>query len=123
MMGDEKVNYGFLMPCDPNKSGNLQIKWNKKDNRFDLKKVVTATCLDDPAILPNPARDGFDTHRGTGTGKYNGSSGATVEWTFTDAGKSGNNDTAAIIIKDAVGNIVLSFSGTLNEKGDNKTHK
>lgn len=72
-------------------------------------------------IAPNPPAAGFDTYVGAGTGNDNGQPGATVKFTFTDAGEPGKNDTAEIEVK--VGSTtVLSVSGTLNS-GNQQAHK
>ena len=39
-----------------------------------------------------PPASSFDTVTGTGTGWYDGQSGATIEFKFTDAGEPGRND-------------------------------
>jgi hypothetical protein len=119
--GNMRATYGFVLPCDPNRNNNLEVNWDS-GNRFHLENLTTASCTDDPAIMPNPPKAGFDTYHGTGTGLYNGSPNATADWTFTDAGEPGNKDTARIIIRDANGNTVLSVSGTL-KGGNNQAHK
>ena len=61
-------------------------------------------------------------NKGKGVGAYNGVSGATAEWTFTDAGEPGKNiDDAKIVIKDVNGNPVLSVTGLLNS-GNQQAH-
>ncbi|MCZ7357095.1 MAG: hypothetical protein O8C66_05540 [Candidatus Methanoperedens sp.] len=118
----ERVTHGFELNCNASKApNNLQVNWGK-NNKFHLESLTTATCSDDPAIAPNPPAAGFDTYTGTGTGSYNGVSGATIEWTFTDAGEPGTSDSATIVIKDSSGNIVLSVSGNL-KNGNQQAHK
>ena len=113
--------FGFELHCDAKRNpNNLEVNWGNGSN-FHLERLTTASCSDNPAIVPNPPAAGFDTYRGTGTGRYKGSSGATAEWTFTDAGEPGTNDTAKIVIKDAGGNTALSVSGNLTG-GDNQAH-
>lgn len=117
-----KVTHGFELKCDASKTPNsLEVNWGK-GNKFHLESLASASCTDDPAIIPNPPAAGFDTYQGTGTGRYNGVAGATAEWTFTDAGEPGKNDFATILIKDSSGNIVLSVSGNLNG-GNQQAHK
>lgn len=117
-----KVTHGFELQCDAKKApNNLEVNWGK-GNKFHLENLTTATCSDDPAIVPNPPVAGFDTYKGIGIGQYNGVSGATAEWTFTDAGEPGKKDIAAIVIKDASSNIVLTVSGHLNS-GNQQAHK
>lgn len=117
-----RVTHGFEFHCNtaelPN---NLEVNWGSGNN-FHLENLVLASCSDDPAITPNPPIAGFDTYSGFGTGRYNGVSGATVEWTFTDAGEPGTKDTARLVIRDTGGNVVLSVAGNL-DRGNHQTHK
>ena len=74
-----------------------------------------------PNLGESPPVAGFDTYVGSGTGRYNGVSGATATWTFSDAGEPGRNDTFQITILDDMGNPVLTVSGTL--KGNHQAHE
>jgi hypothetical protein len=116
-----RVTHGFELYCSlsdgPN---NLQVNWGK-GNKFHLTSLTSAACTDDPAISPNPPTATFDTYTGSGTGTYNGQAGATADWTFTDAGEPGTNDTATLTIKNAANVVVLSVSGTLNS-GNHQAH-
>jgi hypothetical protein len=58
---------------------------------------------------------------GTGTGSYKGQSGATVSFTFTDAGEPGRADVASITVKDAGGKTVLTVSGPVSN-GNQQAH-
>ena len=71
--------------------------------------------------LINPPAAGFDTYKGKGTGRLNGAAGASAEWTFTDAGEPGKNDTATIEIKNSSNVVVLTVSGKLN-RGNQQAH-
>lgn len=116
-----KVTHGFELQCNSTKTpNNLEVNWGKGNN-FHLDAVTTATCSDDPSITPTPPKANFDTYKGTGTGKLNGKAGATIEWTFTDAGEPGKNDSAKIIIKDSSSTTVLSVSGNL-KSGNQQAH-
>lgn len=116
-----RVTHGFELHSDITKGpNNLEVNWGK-GNAFHLENLTAASCTDDPSIGPNPPTAGFDTYSGKGIGRYNGVSGARAEWTFTDAGEPGKNDTATIKIWDANGNIVLSVSGKLNN-GNHQAH-
>ena len=117
-----RVTHGFELHCDVSQlPNNLEVNWDK-GNKFHLDSLTTVSCTDDPTIVPNPPDAGFDTYVGTGTGSYNGVSGATAEWTFTDAGEPGKNDFAKIVIKDKNNVVVLSVSGYLNS-GNQQAHK
>jgi hypothetical protein len=64
----------------------------------------------------------FDTFVGSGTGRLNGESGATIEFTFTDQGEPGKTaDTASIQIKDAGANVVVTVDGSIN-RGNHQAH-
>lgn len=118
----KRVTHGFELNCDKTKTpNNLEINWGKS-NKFHLDTLTSASCTDDSSIDPGKPGVEFDTYKGTGTGKYNGVVGATAQWTFTDAGEPGSNDTASIQITDVYGNVVLTVSGNLNN-GNQQAHK
>ncbi len=120
-VGTSNVRHGFELHCDagvgPN---NLQVSWSK-GNKFHLETLESATCSDDPTITPNPPEAGFDTYVGKGMGRYNGVSGYTIEFKFTDAGEPGINDHAKISITAPDSSVVLSVSGNIN-RGNQQAH-
>ena len=117
---DSRVTHGFTLQCDATDGpNNLQVNWN--GNRFHLEDLSSAVCSDDPSIDPRPPVANFDTYQGAGTGRYNGVSGATAQWNFTDAGEPGRNDLAQIVITNAGGNIVLWVAGNLHN-GNHQAH-
>lgn len=119
---NERVTHGFTLHCNPNSlPNNLEVNWGKGNN-FKLTALTSVVCSDDPAIVPTPPSAGFDTYVATGTGKYNGVAGATISFTFTDAGEPGKKDTATMVIKDAGGATVQTVSGNLNS-GNQQAHK
>lgn len=118
---NKRITHGFTLQCDViNGPNNLQVNWGK-GNTFHLDSLTSATCVNDPAIAPKPPTADFDTYVGTGTGSFNGVSGATATWIFTDDGEPGKNDHATIVITDDSG-IVLSVSGNLHN-GNHQAHK
>lgn len=120
--GNGRVTHGFELHCDVSKApNNLQVNWGK-NNKFHLESLNAALCSDDPAIEPKPPTAGFDIYEGKGTGRYNGISGATIKWKFTDAGEPGKSDSATMSIWDAGGNLVISVSGNLNS-GNQQAHE
>ncbi len=119
---NKRITHGFTLQCDvTNGPNNLEVNWGKGNN-FHLTSLTTAICTDDSTIKPNPPAAGFDTYIGAGTGKLNGVSGATIAFTFTDAGEPGKNDHATIVIDDGTSIIVLSVSGNL-KNGNHQAHK
>ncbi|MEE8466214.1 MAG: hypothetical protein V3S68_07010 [Dehalococcoidia bacterium] len=117
-----RVTHGFTLHCDvADGPSRLQVNWGR-GNRFYLENLTSAYCSDDPAIEPQPPAAQFDTYRGAGDGRYNGASGATIEFMFIDTGQPGVDDTAAIVITDAGGDVVLDISGNL-QRGDHQAHE
>ncbi|MGH2605895.1 MAG: choice-of-anchor P family protein, partial [Anaerolineales bacterium] len=112
--GGTTVTHGFVLHCDASRTpNNLQVNWGG-GNKFHLESLTSASCSDEPVIEEAPPEAGFDTYKGTGSGRFNGVSGATAEWTFTDAGEPGkNNDSASIVIMDKNGMTVLDVQSTL----------
>jgi hypothetical protein len=108
-----RVTHGLELHCEisdlPN---NLEINFG--GNRFHLDVETSASCSVDPTT-------GIATIIGTGTGTYNGTAGATISFTLTDAGEPGSNDFASFLISSG-GNVVLSASGTLTF-GNQQFHK
>lgn len=120
-IGNTGTRHGFELHCNITQSpNNLEVNWGK-GNKFHLDTLTAAICSDDPNISPNPPAAGFNTYKGKGTGTYNGVAGATAEWTFTDAGEPGTNDTATIKITDVNNNVVLNVSGKLSS-GNQQAH-
>jgi len=106
-------------PHKKNTPNNLEVNWGA-GNKFHLETLTAAVCFADASIDATPDAAQFNTLIGTGTGAYNGLPGAVAQFTFTDAGEPGQNDTAKIVIK--VGsNSVLSAVGTLNN-GNQQAH-
>ena len=111
-IGTTSFKHGFVLQCDATDGPNsLEVNWGK-GNKFHLETLTSASC--------SPPGAGFDTYDGAGTGRLNGTAGATAEWTFTDAGEPGTADFADIVITDAQGN-VFSASGFLS-KGNHQAH-
>ena len=115
-----RVTHGFTLHCHPSdQPNNLQVNW--AGNSFHLEELELAVCTDDPSINETPPNADFDTYFGRGTGRYNGVSGATAVWVFTDDGQPGRADFMAIVITDAGGNTVLDEAGNL-AGGNHQAH-
>jgi hypothetical protein len=103
-----RVRYTFELHCDVTVPPNpLNVDWDT-GNAFQLSTLIAATCSDDPSVSGVAS---FDTYSGSGTGTVNGVTGATAQWTFTDAGDPGSGDTAHITISDAAGKVILTIAG------------
>jgi hypothetical protein len=114
-----RTTHGMILHCDTRNPNNLQINW--EGNTFHLTDLASAACPDTAGITPNPPDAEFDTFIGFGEGRLNGDPGATIVFTFTDAGEPGTADTAEITIFDPDGWQVLSIAGTLTF-GNHQAH-
>lgn len=120
-VGGARVTHGFTLHCNPADGPNrLQVSWGG-GNKFHLESLTSALCSNQGAD-PAPPKAGFDTYQGLGTGRYNGVSGATIEWTFTDRGEPGVNDSGRILVKDPLGMTVLDVPVTKLDKGNHQSH-
>lgn len=105
------AHHGFTLHCDATVTPDrLEINWKDatgNTHRFHLLTETDAACSDDPLISPNPPNASFDTHSGKGTGRYDGTIGATVDWKFKDAGEPGTLDSECIRVRDQSNAVVL----------------
>jgi hypothetical protein len=116
-----RVRHGLVLSCDADDAPHrLQVTWGK-GSKFHLENITSSACSDDETIDPGSPASDFDAYTGAGTGRYNGVSGATAEWRFTDAGEPGVDDRVMLIVKDSGGATVLSVDGTL-EGGNHQAH-
>jgi len=117
------VHHGFELRCDVHdQRQNLEVNWGKGEH-FHLEHVTTVQCYDNPAINPGHPNAPFDTMVISGTGKYNGKNGATIQALFSDAGEPGSHDAVSMVIKDENGNIVLNVPLTTLISGNQQAHR
>ena len=110
-----RVSHGFELHCNPVIGPNtLQI--NFEGNSFHMETLVSATCLETELDQsPGPLKNApFDTYIGVGEGRYNGESGYTVEFLFTDGGEPGTNDWMEFTLTDPSGAVVISAANFLD---------
>ena len=96
-VGDVRVTRGLTIHCDLLLSNNLEVNWGGKQFHM-TEHLTTVECSDDPNIIQAPPVAPLDTLIGVGTGRYNGTSGYTIEFTLRDYGEPGTNDRMAIKI-------------------------
>ena len=93
-----RVTYGFSLHCDATQTpNNIQVNWGR-GQKFHLTNLATSTCSDDPAVTPDPPVAGHDTILAEGTGRYNNTDGATIQFIAQDAGEPGRDDKIRIRI-------------------------
>ncbi|WP_284348549.1 prealbumin-like fold domain-containing protein [Roseisolibacter agri] len=122
--GTLTISTGFTIHCDITLSNNIEINW--PGNRWHLDKPIkTATCLDDPNVIPDQPDAPFDTFLGTAEGALNGQAISRISFTFVDGdGSPGGkaNDRVSLTIWNTQGQVVLSFTN-LPIKGNLQAHE
>jgi ribosomal protein S30 len=116
---DGKTHHQVQLGCTAAEGGRLTVKG--KSGTFELTRTDYALCIDAPNIGAGSPLAGWDTHRGSGAGMYNGAPGYTVEWTLTDAGEPGSADSAEIVVRNPAGAVVLAEHGLLSG-GNHQAH-
>lgn len=121
MVGDVRVTKGFEIHCDLRDPNNIEVNW-PGGNNFHMTDLTSAVCTDDPAIIQAPPPSApFDTFVGVGTGKLNNVAGATIKFTFVDAGEPGTSDHATIDVYNA-SNVLVLHVASLLKNGNFQTH-
>ena len=141
---NNRVTHGFELHCGcdsattpslgapPALPNNLEINWGTPGDKhkFKLDVLTSADCFYDPSVgSPNPPPAGFNTMVGDGTGFLdNVKAASSIHFTFTDAGEPGGTngapppDTAAYLIIDGSGTVVLSVPATALTFGNHQAH-
>jgi hypothetical protein len=119
------VSYGFELRCDPLEKAHFQITWkatNGSHQSFQMDSVLSSACSDTAGIDPGQPASKFDTHKGSGRGKYNNQPGGRADWTLTDAGEPGKDrDSVDLKIFNASGVQVFAIAGRI-QKGNHQAH-
>lgn len=91
-----RISNGLTIHCDLLLSNNLEINWkdaNDVQHQFHMTEHLTTVACTDSASIPQPPPAApLDTLIGTGTGKFDGTPGYTVEFTFVDSGEPGGSE-------------------------------
>jgi hypothetical protein len=113
---NDDITLDVNLSCDTSKRPReLTVEWGqgKTSKTFVLTSQTSARCTDDRNLRRDHRKPGsFSTHKGTGTGKVNGTAGYTAAWTLTDSGGP-HKDTVKLEIKDRNHNVVLSVDAFL----------
>lgn len=123
--GGLTVTQGLTIHCDLKLSNNLEINWKDggTTHQFHLLEHTFADCNEIVGNQPPPAAP-LDTLRGIGTGRYDGATGYTVDFTLFDGGEPGTNDTIKIKIFETANpsNVVLDLPTTFLTGGNLQAH-
>ena len=117
-----RVTKGFQIHCDLRDPNNLEVNW-AGGNRFHLEDLTSAVCTDEDGYDEAPPDAGFDTFVGVGTGRLNGTLGATIEFRFEDHGEPGRNDIVSLTVRDAGGAVVLEVVEDALNSGNLQAHE
>ena len=114
-----KIHHQVGLACTAAGGGRLTVRG--KAGTFELTRVDYALCVDAPGFASAPPEAGWDMHRGSGTGTFNGVPGYTIEWTLIDGGEPAVADRSEITVRSPGGAVVLSEAGVLGG-GNHQAH-
>jgi len=107
LFNEMRVTTGFELQCDvTDQPSNLEMDWGP-GNHFHLDTLIAASCENNPGVTPNPPPAPFDTFSGFGTGRFNGTPGAMIQFSFVDAGEPGTKDSIDRVTIMSGGSAVL----------------
>ncbi|MCU1485489.1 MAG: hypothetical protein JWN67_2235 [Actinomycetia bacterium] len=121
--GTNAVSANLSIRCTA-RPDTLKVSWTEKvgsktkTRTFSMTEQTSSYCWNDPGYQGGTSNTSFDSLTGTGTGRLDGCGYATVEYTFTDQGKTGTGDTIRIVIKDSAGNVLVTVAGKINANGN-----
>lgn len=118
-----RVTHGFTLRCNRQEmaGNNLEVNWGK-GNKFHAESIDFLTCLDYEDRDEGKPVAGFDTVIGKVTGRYNGTSGYTAEFEFSDEGEPGTSDLGRIVIKTPDGTTTILDVADRVTKGNQQAH-
>jgi hypothetical protein len=97
----QSAHHGFMIHCDATvQPDRLEVTW-PNGNSFHLTSIVTSSTVSycgNDLTSPGPTGLGAPDIQGVGAGRLNGQPGATVKWSFTDAGEPGTLDKGDITV-------------------------
>jgi hypothetical protein len=117
---------GFEVDCDLHQPSNsLEINWKDSfgaSHHFHMETFDSALCTLDGDPVPPKAT--VNTIVASGTGRYDGELGFTVQFTLIDNGEPGTKDKAGFMIFETAhpGNVVLAFPVSTITTGNIQAH-
>jgi hypothetical protein len=124
--GVATVTKGFEVDCDLHQpSNNLEINWSDAfggTHHFHMLSFVSAVCTLNGN--PHPPTAPVNTIVASGTGRYDGVDGFTVQFTLIDNGEPGTNDQAGFLIFETANpsNVVLAIPVLTITTGNIQAH-
>jgi hypothetical protein len=126
VVGVATVTKGFEVDCDLTQpSNNLEINWSDSSgatHRFHMLSFQSAVCTYNGSPLPPKAP--VNQIVASGSGRYDGVDGFTVQFTLIDNGEPGTNDKAGFMVFETANplNVVLSFPAMKITTGNIQAH-
>ena len=126
VVGVATVTKGFEVDCDmTTPSNNLEVNWSDASggtHHFHMETFVSAMCTLNGN--PAPPKAPVNTIVASGTGRYDGVEGFTVQFTLIDNGEPGTHDQAGFMIFETANptNVVLSFPVMTITTGNIQAH-
>jgi hypothetical protein len=124
--GVATVTKGFEVDCDLHQpSNNLEINWSDASggtHHFHMLSFLSAVCTLNGN--PHPPKAPVNTIVASGTGRYDGVDGFTVQFTLIDNGEPGTNDQAGFMIFETANpsNVVLAIPVLTITTGNIQAH-
>lgn len=126
IVGGATITKGFEVDCDLTQpSNNLEINWSDTsgEHQFHMLTFDSALCTLDGN--PAPPKAPVNTIVASGTGRYDGNDGFTVQFTLIDNGEPGAGvDKAGFMVFETANplNVVLSFPVITTTTGNIQAH-
>jgi hypothetical protein len=126
IVGGVTITKGFEVDCDLHQpSNNLEINWadpSGGSHQFHMEDFTSAVCTRNGN--PAPPKAPVNTIVASGTGRYDGVDGFTVQFTLIDNGEPGRNDQAGFMIFETAHplNVALAFGVMTITTGNIQAH-
>jgi hypothetical protein len=125
-VGIATLTKGFEVDCDLHQpSNNLEVNWKDPSavaHHFHMETFDSAVCTLNGN--PVPPKAPVNTIVASGTGRFDGDLGFTVQFTLIDNGEPGTNDQAGFMIFETANpaNVILAFPVMTVTTGNIQAH-
>lgn len=125
IVGVVTLTKGFEVDCDLHQpSNNLEVNWADASgtHHFHMETFDSAGCTFN--VNPAPPKAPVNTIVASGTGRFDGVLGYTIQFTLIDNGEPGTNDKAGFMIFETANpsNVVLAFPVMTVTTGNIQAH-